>query len=196
MDGPIVMLRCGRKAGIARVKFELKPGDLIENQIRDKMPAQFRGPGDSVWIIVGGVFFVIGLGLLTGAYFAGRRQYNILKHWPRVNATVTKSEVTTGRDRDITIYGTEFEFRYAVNDKEYKTPATSSYKTSSYTEMKRQADIFAPGTTHALLYDPADPNEIRYDAGYNFSFFLAPVILGGLGVVFAGVGGLVWVFFR
>lgn len=179
------------------MKFELKPTDPFDNQVRAKMPAQYRGPGDSASKIVGGVFVVIGLGLLTGAYFAGRRQYNILKHWPRVDATVTESEVTTGRDKDgTTMYGTQIEFRYTVNDREFKTPATSSYKTSSYTEMKRQADIFAPGTTHALLYDPADPNDIRYDAGYNFSFFLAPVILGGMGVIFSGVGALVWVLFR
>ncbi|HLY60174.1 MAG TPA: DUF3592 domain-containing protein [Terriglobia bacterium] len=179
------------------MKFELKPTDPFDNQVRARMSARFRGPKDNSSKIVGGVFFVLGLGLLTGAYFVGRRQYNILKHWPKVDATVTQSSVTTGRDPDgTTMFGTQIEFRYVVNDKEYKTPATSSYKTSSYTEMKRQADIFAPGTTHALLYDPADPNDVRYDAGYNFSFFLAPVILGGMGVVFAGVGALVWVLFR
>jgi Protein of unknown function (DUF3592) len=183
--------------GITAVKFELKPTDPFDHQVRTRMPAQFRRSGDRASKIVGGVFFVVGLGLLTGAYFSGRRQYAILKNWPKVDATVTKSEVTSGRDNDnTTMYGTEVEFHYTVSGKEYQTPATSSYKTSSYTEMKRQADIFAVGTTHALLYNPSDPNDIRYDAGYNFSFFLLPAILGGMGVIFTGVGCLVWVLFR
>lgn len=113
------------------MKFELRSIDPSSGEVGARMAAQFRGPGDIASKIVGGVFFVIGLGLLTGAYFAGRRQYSILKNWPKVDATVTKCEVTTGRDQDTTMYGTEFEFRYTVNDKEYKTPATSSYKTSS-----------------------------------------------------------------
>jgi len=176
--------------------YEIDSRNPNREEIRAKMVAQLRGSGDRGSKIVGGVFFVIGLGLLTGAYYAGQRQYNILKHWPSVEATVTRSEVTSSRDEDSTTYGTEMDFQYTVNGKEYQTPAKSSYRTSSYVEMKRKADAFAPGTRHAVLYDPADPNDIRYDAGYNFSFFLAPTILGGMGIVFTGVGALVWVLFR
>ncbi len=160
------------------------------------MMAQFRASGDRTAGIVGGVFFVVGLGLLTGGGFSARSQYNILKNWPKVDARVTKSKVTTGRDQDTTMYGTQFEFRYTVNGKEYLTPAFSSYKSSSYVEMKRKADLFAPGTQHTLLYDPVEPSDIRYDAGYNFSFFLVSTILGGMGIVFTGVGALVWFLFR
>jgi Protein of unknown function (DUF3592) len=179
------------------MKFELKTTDPTRDEARARMATQFRASGDRTAGIVGGVFFVVGLGLLTGGVFSARSQYNILKNWPKVDATVTKSEVTSGRDSDgTTMYGAEFEFRYIVNGKEYQTPASSSYKTSSLKEMKRNVDIFAPGTQHTLLYDPGDPTEIRYDAGYNFSFFMLPTILGGLGILFAGVGILVWFVFR
>ncbi len=161
------------------------------------MMTQFRASGDRTAGTVGGVFFVVGLGLLTGGVFSARSQYNILKNWPKVDATVAKSAVTSGRDNDnTTMYGAEFEFRYTVDGKEYQTPASSSYKTSSYKEMKHNVDIFAPGTQHTLFYDPSDPSEIRWDAGYNFSFFLLPTILGGVGIVFAGVGAGVWFVFR
>ena len=159
------------------------------------MMTQVSASGNRAPALVGGIFFILGLGLLTGGFFSGRSQYNILKNWPKVDATVTKSEVTTGRDNDTTMYGTNVEFRYTVNGKEYLTPASSSYESSSYVEMKRKADVFAPGTQHALLYDPVDPNDIRYDAGYNFSFFLVPTLLGGMGILFAGVGLLVWFAF-
>jgi len=178
------------------MRFELRPSDPSAAQARAGSAARFRGSRDNSSRLVGGVFFVLGLGLLAGGFFSGRHQYGILKHWPRVDATVIKSAVTVGRDEDSTVYGTEVEFQYRVEGKDYQTPAASSYKTSSYVEMKRQANIFATGTRHSLLYNPADPHDIRYDAGYNFSFFLAPVILGGMGIVFAGVGVLVWILFR
>lgn len=178
------------------MKFELRPTDPSFDEARAKMTAQFKPSRDRSSGIVGGVFFVMGLGLLAGGFFSGRNHYNILTKWPRVDATVTRSEITTGRDQDTTMYGTQIEFLYTVQGREYQTPAASSYKTSSYSEMKRQADIFASGTHHTLLYNPTDPGDIRYDAGYNFSFFLAPIILGGMGIIFAGVGALVWILFR
>jgi hypothetical protein len=178
------------------MKYEPKTTIPSIDEARAKMMTQFRASGDRTAGIVGGVFFVVGLGLLTGGGFSARSQYNILKNWPKVDAWVTKSEVTTGRDQDTTMYGTQFEFRYTVNGREYLTPASSSYKSSSYVEMKRKADLFAPGTQHTLLYDPVEPSDIRYDAGYNFSFFLVPTILGGMGIVFTGVGALVWFLFR
>ena len=187
----------GAQSEFAQMKYEPKITNPSIDEARARFTTQSRVSRDRASGIVGGVFFVVGLGLLTGAFFIARREYNILKNWPKVDATVTKSEVTSGRDKDnTTMYGTQFEFRYTVNDKEYLTPASSSYRTSSYVEMKRQADVFAPGTRHTLLYDPADPNDVRYDAGYNFSFFLAPTILGGMGIVFSGVGTLVWFLFR
>lgn len=196
MNGPEEVLRWRHKPETVHMEYEPKTTNSNIDEARAKMMTQFRASRDRSSGIVGGVFFVVGLGLLTGGFFSGRRQYNILKNWPKVDATVTKSEVTTGRDQDTTMYGTQFEFRYTVNGKEYLTPASSSYESSSYSEMKRKADVFAPGTHHTLLYDPVEPIDIRYDAGYNFSFFLAPTILGGMGIVFTGVGALVWFLFR
>jgi Protein of unknown function (DUF3592) len=167
------------------MKYEPNTADPTIDEARARMMTQFRASGDRTAGIVGGVFFVVGLGLLTGGVFSARSQYNILKNWPKVDATMAKSAVTSGRDDKNT----------TVNGKEYLTPATSSYKSSSYVEMKRKVDAFAPGTQHGLLYDPADPSDIRYDAGYNFSFFLLPTILGGVGIVFAGVGAGVWFVF-
>jgi len=179
------------------MKYEPNTEDPTIDDARARMMAQFGTSRDKSGSVVAVIFFLAGLGLLTGGFFSGRSQYNILKNWPKVDATVAKSEITTGHDNDNTaMYGAEFEFRYTVRGKEYQTPASSGYKTSSYKEMKHTVDIFAPGTQHALLYDPADPSEIRWDAGYNFSFFLVPICLGGMGIIFAGVGVLVWICFR
>ena len=54
--------------------------------------------------------------------------------------------------------------------------------------MKHQVEKYSQGTLHRIWHNPADPDEVYYDAGYNLSFFFLPVLFGGMGIVFAGVG--------
>jgi hypothetical protein len=145
--------------------------------------------GDRVFTLVGAIFTLAGAILLSVAGWTGNQQYTILKTWPIVEAEVTGSRVTTGRDPDgTTMYGTQMEFRYTVNGKEFTTPASSSYRSSSYPEMKRKADRYSPGTRHPIRYNPGNPDDIRFDVGYTFGFFFLPALLGGMGVIFAGLG--------
>jgi hypothetical protein len=150
--------------------------------------------GKRVLKLVGGIFAVVGLALLGAAYWTGNRQLTIIKSWPTIQAEVTKSQVThhlshdSERSTDTMMYEAEIEFRYTLNGKEYVTPSNPGYSTSSYPEMKRLADTFAPGTTHLIRYNPADPNDIRFNAGYSFGFFFLPVLFGGMGIVFGGIG--------
>ncbi len=149
--------------------------------------------------IFGGFFLLIGLIFLTIGVWMGRRQYTILKSWPTVEAEVTKSEVRqhldsgSGSSTSSVMYQTFVEFRYTLNGKEYLTPSDAGYSTSSYTQMKRLADKFAAGTRHAIKYNPADPNDIRFDAEYSFGFFLLPVIFAGIGLIFSVVGIVIMV---
>ena len=150
--------------------------------------------GRGVNKLVGGIFTVVGLALLGTGWWAGNRQYTILKSWPTLEAEVTNSRVThhvshdSRRSTDTTMYEAEIEFRYTVDGRQFTTPSTPGYSTSSYSEMKRMADTYTPGTRHTIRYNPADPNDIRFNAGYNFGFFFLPVLLGGMGVVFTGLG--------
>lgn len=54
--------------------------------------------------------------------------------------------------------------------------------------MKRKVDAYASGTRHPIRYNPADPNDMRFDVGYNFSFFFLPGLLGLMGLIFGGLG--------
>lgn len=146
--------------------------------------------GNAVFKLVGGIFFAVGLGLLVGAWVSGNRQYTILKSWPSTDAEVVRSRVISYRDREgTTLHRAAIDFRYAVNGKEYTTAASSNYSSSSYPEMKRKVDRYAPGTRQPIKYNPADPGDLRFDVGYSFGFFFLPVLLGGMGIVFAGLGG-------
>ena len=146
--------------------------------------------------LFGAIPLLIGLGLLFGAWFTGNRQHNILKNWPTVDAEVARSELTRRQERSAndthstTVYQAQIDFRYTAGGKQYTSPAGSDYSTSDYAEMKQKVDTYAPGTHHAIRYNPANPNDIRFDAGFTFGFFLAPLIFLGVGLMStaAGVG--------
>ena len=74
------------------------------------------------------------------------------------------------------MYQAEIEFRYTIDGKPFETPSRSDYSTSDYEAMKRIAAAYSPGTRHMVRYNPTNPNDIRMNAGYNFGFFLAPII--------------------
>lgn len=139
--------------------------------------------------LVGAIFALVGSAMLGGSGWSANRQYTILETWPAVDAQVMDSRVASYRDSGgKRMYSAEIEFRYTVSGKEYKTPASSGYSSSSYTEMNSKVVKYAPGSRHSIRYDPANPNDIRFDVGYNFNFFFLPVLLGGMGLIFGGVG--------
>jgi len=168
-----------------------RPGEVRRSKMRAK-------GGKGVSIAVGSIFAVCGLILLAVGGEAGRRKYSILKSWPTVEAEVAKSRVTHYADirtdrfgrvrRGRTMYQAKIDFQYTVRDKPFVTPSTTSYATTDYVAMKLVADNYAPGTRHIIRYNPADPNDIRFDAGYNFGFFVVPLVLGGMGAIFSGLG--------
>jgi hypothetical protein len=49
--------------------------------------------------------------------------------------------------------------------------------------MKRKVEVYAPGTTHSIRYNPADPKDIYLDVGFNSGFFVLPVMFGWMGLV-------------
>jgi hypothetical protein len=135
------------------------------------------------------VFIPVGIVLLATAGYTGNRQYTILKSWPTVEAEVSKSEVVRGHDSEgNTTYGVDLEFRYTVNGRQFVTPSSSPYRTSSYEGMRSKAQAYAVGTRHPIRYNPDDPGEIRFDVGYNFGFFFVPFLLGVMGIVFTAFG--------
>ncbi len=134
-------------------------------------------------------FILLGIVMLGAAAWTAYRQHTIFRHWPTVEAEVVDSRVTQGTDSDgAMMYRAAIEFRYSVDGKDYSTPAASNISTSDYASVKRQVDKYSQGTRHRIWHNPVNPDEVYFDAGYNISFFFLPVLLGGMGIVSAGVG--------
>ena len=132
---------------------------------------------------------VVGLTLLALAGWFGSRQYTILKSWRCAEATVTRSQVHRFFSKQGNpLYQASVEFQYTVDGRTFKATSDPGDFTPDYDAMKRMADAYAPGTRHPIRYNPADPNDIRMNAGYNLNFFGVPALLGGVGLWFAGLG--------
>jgi hypothetical protein len=142
--------------------------------------------------LFGKIFVLLGILMLAVAVWSGYRQYTILNQWPQVEAEVINSRVAQGVDSDGAMtYKAAIEFRYAVNGKELSTPVSSNISTTNYAGVKREVDRYPVGSRHLIWHNPADPNDVRFDAGYTFSFFFLPVLFGGMGITFAGIGAAV-----
>ncbi len=139
--------------------------------------------------IIGYIFLPIGIVILAVAVWLAEQRREILKTWPEVQAEVTHSELTYSRSRSgSSMYSAQYVFRYTANGREYITRDGPGYSTSSYSSMEGKAKQYAPGTRHPIRYNPANPQEIRIEAGYNLSTFGIPLMVAAMGLVFAGLG--------
>jgi len=135
-----------------------------------------------VLLLVAAVF------LGVGGWFAEKR-FTVMNSWPQVEAEVVSSEVISYDDSDNdTMYKAVFRFRYTVDGREYVTQTGNGYGTSFRSWMQAKVDRFAAGTRHAIHYNPADPAEIEYNAGYNFEFFGIPLFCAGMGLIIGWAG--------
>ncbi len=141
--------------------------------------------------VVALVFTPIGLVLIVLTGWSAHRQHTIMTSWPTVEAAVIRSEVVRTEDSDgNTLYRPSIEFGYNVNGKDYLSLGASHVSTSSYQATVRKLETYAAGSRHRVWYNPADPNDIHFDVGYNFNFFFLPILLGSLGIVFTAFGAI------
>jgi hypothetical protein len=149
--------------------------------------------------LIGALPLLIGLGLLVGAGFYAKHQSTILNKWPTVDAEVVRSDLASHWSQsthggNMRVYQALIDFRYTVAGKAYAASAGSDYSTSSRAEMQQKVDTYAPGTHHPIRYNPANPYDIRYDAGLTFGFFLGPFVLAVSGLMACAVGAVFFLF--
>ncbi|MEZ0373492.1 MAG: DUF3592 domain-containing protein, partial [Candidatus Sericytochromatia bacterium] len=95
-----------------------------------------------------------------------------------------------------TNYGAEISFAYQAGGQPYTVSVASAYQTSVYTWMQELVEAFPAGSVRPIRYNPANPQQVVYDAGYTWGFFLTPLIFGLLGLVFACIGFGPWLWAR
>lgn len=135
------------------------------------------------------IFGVAALGYAL-MYFAQERQ--MLRTWPRAEATVIDAQVVEHKTAQGPLYGTELRFAFAADGQ----PVTGTYvfphESTSRQRKQRQAAQYPIGSRHTIIYDPSNPVRVHIRAGYNVEFFVIPVFLAGVAGIFGLAGAGLW----
>ncbi|TMR92325.1 DUF3592 domain-containing protein [Nonomuraea basaltis] len=139
-----------------------------------------------LFTIVGGIFGLIGLVLLcigvglaasTASFLTSAKQTDGTVVALTARTTTTRS--SDGRARSDTSWYPTVEF--TVDGRRYSFQSSTGSNPPSYKK----------GESVPVAYDPADPSNGRIASVW--SAFLAPLIVGGLGVVFTPIGAVLFV---
>lgn len=138
------------------------------------------------------IFVVIGFGMFVGGAFFGWRSYQSLVGKDRTQATVIRVETTDSGDN--VEYFPTVEFTTADGEYVQVTPAEvrESEAFGGLVTVDNSDDgyetAYQVGDKVVVFYDPADPTNVVLN-DFNM-LWVGPLVVGGLGVVFTGVGGL------
>lgn len=128
--------------------------------------------------IISYVFAVIGTGLLVATFFVTTSTLNF----------VAKSKVTSGKVVDLV----EHTSTDSDNHDSYTYAPVIDFTTADNQDIEFESDVSSnPPAYHAgdsvqVLYDPASPHDAKINSF--FELWFASLILGLLGLVFAGIG--------
>jgi len=128
-----------------------------------------------LWIL-GGVFFAIGLGMLFGGISWWRSNAAFAEHAVRAEGTVSDLMYRRNSKGSGGTYVPLIDFSAPNGSRIHITGSTGSNPAA-----------YSRGDKVPLLYDPANPERAQIDTFMERSF--GPVLLSGLGAVFALVGG-------
>jgi hypothetical protein len=136
-----------------------------------------------------------GLAILALGIRSAHRRYQMVEHWPSVEAEVTRSRVVYASEQKKPRYLAEYHFRYRVNKVPYT--ASAAVVSGDYREAQDLVARRAAGSSQTLRYNPQNPAEIAMNPAYTPAFFKLPLILAGASVAFIVVGGLpLWLHSR
>jgi hypothetical protein len=127
--------------------------------------------------VIGPIFLIVGVGLLLGFFFTFSRTRRFLASAQEARAEVIgiKETGSTGQSR---VY-------YPVLRYRTQQGATKEVVSSVGSNPPR----YKEGESVAILYDPAQPGDVRIHSFFNV--WVGPVVLGGLGVIMTAVGAVV-----
>jgi hypothetical protein len=126
-----------------------------------------------------------------------RQQYRLLQAWPRAEAVVVHSRVVAVPTAGAPLYDAEYTFAFEAHGRRaVVATAYSNHQSTSRERKQKQVARFPAGLRHTVLYNPADPSDIRMQPGYNVHFFAVPIFVSGAGAMFAVVALGLWVIAR
>ncbi len=125
--------------------------------------------------IAGGIFMLLGLGMMGGGLVLAYQRVEVLRQWPEVEGTVISSwEVPRGRR----IWGVDAEIAYVVDGVEVRSVLGS----------RGRSQLLPAGRKHLLRYQPGHPKVATFEASWSAGYFWECLVLGLVGLSTCGLG--------
>jgi|ERR1019366_1941617 hypothetical protein len=123
--------------------------------------------------------------VLSLPFFWG--QVRVLQTWPETEAQVMRSDVVTQpAPPHQQLFAAKLQVLYTVDGRPI-TAELISFQSPNYEQTAARAARFPVGSHHPIRYDPRAPTQARIGAGWNLRFFLVPLVMLGMGVIFGGI---------
>ena len=135
------------------------------------------------------IFAIVIFAYATPLYI---QQNRVLRTWPSVEAAVVSSRIVEHETTSTPLYATELQFAYVVNGRPVTGEFVFPHESTSRARKQKQTARYPVASRHRILYNPADPTDIRINPGYNVDFFVIPVFLSGVAFIFVVLAGAFW----
>ena len=141
---------------------------------------------------MGRILWILGTVVLGVAAFSGRDQIIILSSWAKADGQVTGSEIVRHfSPKSKPVYRLRVTFQYQADGVPHFAVSSSSLGSNELATVTRKMARFPVGSHHSLYYDPANPTDMRFDAGYNVDFLAQPLIIATAGLLFVIAGTVI-----
>ena len=130
------------------------------------------------------LFSLIGLAFLLGAGLYGHYLWTISSHWPRVDAIIQESKLSSARGN----YRGEVVVSYRAAGQEYQTTITSGISSGSADLVRKELAEYPPQEHCMLPLNPDNPQDVRLKPGTGEAILVGGLALGGLLFILIPVG--------
>jgi hypothetical protein len=134
-----------------------------------------------------------GLMLLFGAVAVLVRPFLLLATWPETDAIVTSTRIVEEKSgsNGAPLYRSQVDVRYDLHGQAVRGQAVSTSWTADRAKAQDKLAGLVPGAHKKVRYNPANPDELRFDADIGFESLQIPLLLALAGTVMLGA----WFFF-
>ena len=134
---------------------------------------------------VAAALLMFGLAALGWALMYFVQERHIVHAWPRAEATVVDAQVVEHKAEAGPLYAGEIQFAFSVKERSVTGIYVFPHESTSRERKEKQLARYPVGSRHTIAYDPESPAHVYIRPGYNVEFFVIPVFLGGVAVLFA-----------
>jgi hypothetical protein len=146
---------------------------------------------------MGRILWILGTLVLGVAAFAGRDQIIVLTSWAKADGQVTASEIMRYfSPKSKPVYRLRVTLQYQAEGVPHFAVSSSSMGSSDLASVSRKVARYSVGSHHSIYYDPNNPVDMHFDAGYNLEYLAIPLIIGTAGLLFVVAGTVVRILAR